>query len=411
MPTRKLRALLVHDEEFSHVDSWSLFDTNDVDVYPMFPGRRLPYIRSYDDVINVLRRPLEKEKPPPDLLLVDCAFQDDRWPDPPPTVDPRGLLFGSVLVARYLGADPVLPIGCAVYSQDLAGAVSEDRYANAFYGLLRVQTWGKEEGKEEEDWSADAMKRCMQNDPAGQGGKPSHVVQVAIERYRYRLKASIGLGLEVDAQTAEQAKDAINRHINGENAPREDLALEWWNAQLGYGDSVLVTSLFADCRRSTEGGRHRTWDKEVLQKKNVVTWLHDIAGRNYMGEIFRPAMESMHDADVEMVASVGERRAAIFLVNWARNRYQHRSNPTVGMKTATHLGYWHSKQMGRALRELFGLDDRDPAGKPSEVVRLLDAAERWPYPRRIWIRRCLQECLSGDPEFRETCHWPECLRD
>ncbi|MCA9795086.1 MAG: hypothetical protein KC910_24930, partial [Candidatus Eremiobacteraeota bacterium] len=75
----------------------------------------------------------------PDLILIDCRFEDDHQYVPMSDAlrghDPRGLLHGSVFLARMFGRDRFHPFGFAVYSMDASG-FKDDAYAQTFMGFL-----------------------------------------------------------------------------------------------------------------------------------------------------------------------------------------------------------------------------------------------------------------------------------
>lgn len=187
----------------------------------------------------------------PDLVLVDCRFEEDNKYAPMSSnlkgYDPRGLMHGAIFVSRLFGRDRFHPFGFAVYSMD-ASAFHNDAYAQTFMGFLLAMrdstlppgSTGTIKGRRSRELAGvcgEELARTVKQNPATAWGQ-------ALEMYRQRLLEVADLqAIVFDSQSYLHATDVLKN--NDLEAIDAGVALTWRRFG-GELDSIDLRSLFAD---------------------------------------------------------------------------------------------------------------------------------------------------------------------
>lgn len=381
---RKLRLLLVDDRPVQELETTHLALVevpNGPDLDPSL-GTWAQHLRLWSD--NCF--PEE-----PDLVLIDCRFEEDRRYVPMSGAlaerDPRGLLHGALFVARLFGRDRFYPFGFAIYSMDASG-FRDDAYAQTFMGfLLAMRDSTLPEGetgfvrgrkdRELVESCASELGRTISQNPATAWGP-------ALRMYRQRLKEVIDLGAYV------VDRESWSRALEGVRGGRPDasLSLEWRRFG-GERDCVALTSLFADLLESDR------WSPGALADARA--WLESLL---VLGDYLPGALEwalqvVVEQADPETLEIPrgrdlhGQRltrffHAAAGLGAWLESRRDpgtRRPSSTLALEIGL-----SDKQLNRYFHPLCGL----PWGR---VVERLDEAlgtRTWPFPE-LWELRAVLE--------------------
>ena len=285
MNDKLLKVLVVHDTIFQIATPGSILRTEDLDLCEIerMSGLRESYVRSWEAVLEILSG--EAVFPvAPDLLLVDARFEKDttappcsgdfsgaglrRFESTQAVDDPRGILYGAIVLARLIGVEG-MPTGFCLYSMDLP-SISENPYAQTFYGLLRALgdevVFPVRRGKD--------FEREMKS--ATSAGEPDSVWPEALQRYRESLWGALGRlfspNYESFARAAQVVRAYVERRVK--DIP-EDLEISWLMHD-ARKRVVLLRSLYADCRI-----RFRGWDRSLIEKSTIVNDLESIADRRW----------------------------------------------------------------------------------------------------------------------------------
>jgi len=256
MNARKLRILLIDDRpltqlETAHIEILKVpcgssggtqAPPGTIDMDPSL-GTWAQHLRLWSD--NLFPRP------EPDLVLIDCRFEEDYQYVPTSDSlrdrDPRGLMHGAIYIARMFGRDRYHPFGFAVYSMDASG-FRNDAYAQTFMGfLLAMRDSTLAEGqvgfvrgrkdRELVDTCAQELGRTISQNPATAWGP-------ALAMYRQRLREVADLhAIIVDRDSWLKAMDCLNRKAHAEIDAGLGLG---WRRFDGQPDRVELRSLFAD---------------------------------------------------------------------------------------------------------------------------------------------------------------------
>jgi hypothetical protein len=346
----------------------------------------------------------------PDLVLVDCRFEDDNKYAPMAAnlegFDPRGLMHGAIFVSRLFGRDRFHPFGFSVYSMD-ASAFHQDAYAKTFMGFLlamRDSTLppgqnGLVRGKRARDLSetcSEELAKTVKQTPATAWGP-------ALEMYRQRFLEVADLqAVVVDGQSFLQLTDVLKR--NALEAVENGIGLTWRSFN-GEMDTVDIRSLFADLLE------HDRWTENTSSA--ALEWLDQLLVLgDYLAEavewargIIKDGIEPEESTIIRGRDIHGQKLTRFFhaclgVISWYENR---RSEDVTLSSSALVLELGLSdKQLNRYFKPLLST----PWGK---VVDKLDEGMRsgvWPLPGQWelhtvldeWCRRVRKEdCMLTGP--------------
>jgi len=382
---RNLRLWLIDDRpvsevETAHLDLQKVPNGSDQD--PSL-GTWAQHLRLWSD--NLFPRQ------EPDLVLIDCRFEDDYQYVPSSEAlrghDPRGLLHGAVFIARMFGRDRFHPFGFSVYSMD-ASSFQSDAYAQTFMGfLLAMRDSTLPEGKtgfvrgrkDRELVSTCSMElgRTVSQNPATAWGP-------ALQMYRQRLREV------VDLQAIVIEKESWLKCLDGlrTGAHSEDLALAWRRFD-GDKDRVALKSLFADQLQADQ------WSPPAVQA--AVDWLESLLVLgDYLGEARQWVQALVVDGqDPESLPvprgqdAHGQRLTRFFhacagVVAWYEDRRSGGTQTSSNLILSLGLS---DKQLNRYFKPLLDL----PWGK---VVDLLDegwSTGIWPLPGQWELHRVVRD--------------------
>lgn len=297
MVDNMLNVLLVHDSSFVRTTSESILRTRDLKLCSIYRlnGDVESYVPSWESVLEILAAEADI-RPVPDLLLIDAKFEKDRSAPLVATAegetgscsvpvkfrgsgeDPRGILYGAILAARFLGQEN-MPMGFALYSMDLP-AISVDPYAQTFYGLLAAIG----EAIEFPPKQGLGFEKEMHETRAG--GKPDDCWPTALKRYRSMLWRAIGRRFSPDYETFSEAIRVVGDFVDGKAQQLPEDICVGWTTQTGSRRSVLLRSLYADCRTRPQIG----WDSSKIRHYNMLSdldavvknrWRKDVVDRVY----------------------------------------------------------------------------------------------------------------------------------
>jgi hypothetical protein len=435
--SRRLRVLVVHDTEFDEESEIEVLGTEDLALFSLDLGNGYltRVVSNWPDVIQLIEKLTSRANgdscsEPPDLLLVDCHFKDDDTSPRLPllvsgdeSVDARGLLYGAILAAYFLGAHPRQPFAFVPYSEDMTAAAG-DAYAQTFYSLLSAMLDSVPEIIESEYYST-----AMEATPNSQ--TPAGVVAAALRRYRAELLDAFPEYLYPETSTFEKALTAVDEFLEGGRSLAPDLSLEWVTGK-GKKDSVLLSSLFADCR---DGG---SWVKSAEERREEMIWgsiqeagmqefLRSVVDcKNYGKEILEPTKEILRAIKSGGKYKWGrgrpamQRRILALSVAWALDRCEvnYRSQSKRNSQQLKEYGLMQddlgldSTQINRAFREVFG----STVTHGSEFVEILDRSSEWPFPELAWLRALIVRYLKDiwEAEKRPSLdpkHWPKSLKE
>ena len=331
----------------------------------------------------------------PDLILIDCRFEDDHQYVPMSDAlrghDPRGLLHGTVFLARMFGRDRFHPFGFSVYSMDASG-FKDDAYAQTFMGfLLAMRDSTLPEGargfikgkraREVVHACAEELGRTVSQNPATAWGP-------AVAMFRQRLAEVADLqAYIIDKTTWLKAVDAARRQ---EYAAFDDGLELNWRRYGGEKDSVELRSLFADCLE-----RDR-WTETA--NETALAWLENLL---VIGDYLDDALEWAHQVLEEMKSPDdlpvprgrdlhGNKLTRFFhactgVLAWYENRVRTEKELSSG-QLLLELGL-ADKQLERYFKPLLGLSW-------GRVVDQLDEGYKqgvWPFPNQWELERVLRD--------------------
>lgn len=402
---RKLRLLLIDDNPVTDLETRYL----EIQKVPYDEDEMDPSLGTWAQHLKLWSEGLFPAEDP-DLVLVDCRFEEDNKYAPMSAqlegFDPRGLMHGAIFVARLFGRDRFHPFGFSVYSMD-ASAFHQDAYARTFMGFLlamRDSTLppgqaGVIRGMRARDLSAvcgDELAKTVKQNPATAWGP-------ALQMYRQRFLEVADLqAVVVDGQSYLQLTDALKR--GDFDAIGQGLALSWRGFN-GNSESVDVRSLFADCLEND-----RWTDKTTA---TALEWLERLLVLgDYLAEAVEWSrgivLEGKEPEDNSVIRGRdihGQKltrffHACVSLIAWYENRLS--GDPELS-SSAIVLGIGLSdKQLNRYFKPL--LDQ--PWGR---IVDQLDEGLRsgvWPLPGQWelhavlcdWCKRMRKEpCKLGGP--------------
>ena len=387
---RKLRLWLIDDRPVSELE------TRHIELQPVPNGEdEDPSLGTWAQHLRLWsdnRFPRQE----PDLVLIDCRFEDDFQYVPMSEElrghDPRGLLHGAIFISRMFGRDRFHPFGFAVYSMD-ASAFQKDAYAQTFMGFLlamRDSTLpdgrrGFVRGCKDRELVANCtqeLARTVSQNPASAWGP-------ALQMFRQRLREVIDLqAIVVDKESWLHCQDSLRRgqRSGGEVSLESCLA---WRRFDGEQDSVLLASLFAE---QLQGDR---WTPPAIE--TALEWLESLLVLgDYLGDArlwVHAVVIDQHDPESLPVPRGqdlhGQRLTRFFhacsgVVAWYEDRreggQQSSSNLLLGMGLS-------DKQLNRYFKPLLDL----PWGK---VVDLLDegwSTGIWPFPGQWELHRVARD--------------------
>ena len=327
----------------------------------------------------------------PDLVLIDCRFEDDYQYVPTSEAlrghDPRGLLHGAIFIARMFGRDRFHPFGFSVYSMD-ASSFQSDAYAQTFMGfLLAMRDSTLPEGKvgfvrgrkdrELVASCAQELGRTVSQNPATAWGP-------ALQMYRQRLREVVDLqAIVIEKDSWLKCLDGLRNGFSGE----EELALAWRRFD-GQQDSVRLASLFADTLT------HDQWTPDAVSL--ALDWLESLLVLgDYLGEARAWVQALLEGKDPESLPvprgqdAHGQRLTRFFhacagLVAWYEDRRAGGSESSSNLILGIGLS---DKQLNRYFKPLLEL----PWGK---VVDLLDegwSTGIWPLPGQWELHRVARD--------------------
>lgn len=391
---RKLRLLLIDDRPVSELET-EFLELQEVpygeDEMDPSLGTWAQHLRLWSDNLFPIKEP--------DLVLIDCRFEDDCKYVPMSEQlrghDPRGLMHGAIFVSRMFGRDRFHPFGFSVYSMDASGFY-QDAYAQTFMGFLlamRDSTLGDDQagfirGKRDRELiqtCADELGKTISQNPATAWGP-------ALAMYRQRLQEVANLqAIVIDGESWLAATDAVKRADHAQFD--EGLALSWRRFD-NEVDSVDMRSLFADL---LEDDRWSTAANEAAD-----LWLSDLLVLgDYIADALnwiRGILKDGQDPDELPITRGrdlhGQRLTRFFhactgVIAW----YENRKRGDVQLSSSAmvlELGL-SDKQLNRYFKPLLGL----PWGR---VVDRLDEGMRsgvWPLPAQWEIFSVLHSWSTG----------------
>lgn len=398
-PARNLRLMLIDDRPVTELETAFL----ELEEVPYGKDEMDPSLGTWAQHLRLWSDNLFPHHEP-DLVLIDCRFEEDCKYVPMSEElrghDPRGLMHGSIFVARMFGRDRFHPFGFSVYSMDASG-FHQDAYAQTFMGFLlamRDSTLGDSEsgfvrGKRDRD----LIETCSQELGKTISQNPATAWGPALAMYRQRLKEVADLqAIVIDGESWVLATDAIKR--DDQEALNAGVGLSWRRFDNEF-DTVDLRSLFADL---LEGDR---WTEAA--SKAAEAWLGELLVLgDYISDAVdwaREVVQQGQDPD-ELPVTRGRDRhgqrltrffhACTGLIAW----YENRRRGEVQLSSSAmilELGL-SDKQLNRYFKPLLGL----PWG---QVVDRLDEGLRsgvWPLPALWELHSVLQawtDLVMGEP--------------
>ena len=382
--SRRLRVLLIDDRPVSALE------TGQLEVVPVPNGEdQDPSLGTWAQHLRLWSGQAFPQ-PEPDLILIDCRFEDDQQYAPTSAAlasnDPRGLLHGALYAARLFGRDRFHPFGFAIYSMDASG-FAHDPYAQTFMGFLlamRDSTLAEGEGgavRGKRD--RHLVEACMEELASTVRQNPATAWTPALRMYRQRLREVADLqGVVFDRESWLKARDAVEHRQAG--------SCLRWRRHDGRLDEVLLESLFADMLAADQWTQ-AAWDSAAVWLDSLLV-LGDHLGlaRQWVYQL----VEEGVDADQIPVPRGqdvhGNRLTSFFhacagLVAWYENRRG--TEPRLASSNLVLQLGLSDKQLNRYFKPLLEL----PWGR---VVDLLDEGlqqGQWPLPGQWELLRVAQD--------------------
>jgi hypothetical protein len=437
---RPLRVLLIHDTDFQ-ADDRAILGTSAL-IVSRLHFSDIEYtalqMRSWSIFLELMRSLGRRPDCPtveldvPDILLIDCHFDDD-FSAPPlnssanqdtaagkRSIDARGLFYGAVLVAYHLGQFPEKPFGFAIYSQDI-GAAAADGYAQTFFSVLDAISGSTEP----QLVSPDGVRTRMEQ--IGSGKTPDVVVPIGLQSYRDSLERSFRDALYPILATFEKAAGWLSKIIHENRSTKDSRLVVEWLTSGSRKESIFLSSLFADCL--DDSGQ---WLPTRVKQRHAIEFLKRILEwGNPIEELLKPALNNLAVTG-ERKWSAGNRgykqKTLAFFIAWAKDRSRcnasasRRNKPVRETVTALNsLVGLSNREMNRALGAVLGNADRSRASgealfPASTAVEILDSGNQWRFVDPVWLKPLIQESLKivatgkdGD-DFKPE-YWPKCLAD
>jgi len=430
MNPRRITVLVIHDSELEQ----GFLRSDDLELFPIagYRGASMTYLSSWEDHVQFWRDVTGGAHggSAPDLLLIDANFAEDRTaPGVAPALDPRGLLHGLVFLSRALGAEPGRPFGFRVYSQDVS-RLKEHPYGVTFFGLLAAMAGqvppfsdvGPSGGLH--PWINNHMVNLTR------GGEPKDAWQDALTMYRERVvNLAADNIIAIDRESALDCQAHARAVIAGSASGSAPRAIKW----LGTSgeDSVLLSSLFADCRT---GG---SWDSAKLQEvEDEEKFLHQLVEFNWRDRDYEPSRQLLDHAvgGSPMPEDAFERFEKEKLGKWQRGRNnildrirglaalmwaivlnaRERENTRIDQNEhvlstpdaaalLTDLDL-DDVELNRAVQH--GLGRKSEKLTPGEMLSRMKSGRDWPFDPAAFlcVRQYLRE-IGVDQKW-----WPPCLR-
>lgn len=387
MSLRKLKLLLIDDRPAAQLETQHL-ELQEVPCGPDLDpslGTWAQHLRLWSDGLF--------PQPDPDLILIDCRFEEDQQYVPlDPSLrdhDPRGLLHGAIYIARMFGRDRFHPFGFAVYSMD-ASAFREHAYAQTFMGFLLAMrdstlpegTQGHVRGRRDRELvsqCAQELSRTVRQNPATAWGP-------ALQMYRQRLLEVADLhGLILDRESWLRAVDALER--SQFSALEAGLGLAW-RGQDGRRQEVDLRSLFADCLEADRWSPQTSLQAIPWLRSLLVLGDYLVEARHWVYQVLREnldpeSLEVPRGQDLRGQRLTGFFHACSGVLAWYENRH-HAQVRLSSSNLLLELGL-SDKQVNRYFKPLLDL----PWGR---VVDRLDEA----LSQGVWP-------LSGQWELLQVC--------
>lgn len=402
---RKLRLLLIDDNPVTDLESQYL----EIQKVPYDEDELDPSLGTWAQHLKLWSEGLFPADNP-DLVLVDCRFEEDnKYAPMSPQLegfDPRGLMHGAIFVARLFGRDRFHPFGFSVYSMD-ASAFHQDAYARTFMGFLLAMrdsalphgekgTIRGARARELSSICGDELAKTVKQNPATAWGP-------ALKMFRQRFLEVADLqAIVVDGQAYLSLTDTLKR--NDLEAIERGVGLTWRGFN-GNVDTVDVRSLFADCLEND------LWCDQTSQ--TALQWLERLL---VLGDYLVEAVEwsrgillegkepeesnIIRGRDIHGQKLTRFFHACVSLIAWYENRTG-TDAPLSSSSLVLGIGL-SDKQLNRYFKPLLDL----PWGR---VVDLLDEGLRsgvWPLPGQWelhavlsdWCKRVRkEECRLGGP--------------
>lgn len=387
---RKLRLMLIDDDPVTELETKFI----ELQKVPYDESESDPSLGTWAQHLRLWCDNLFCEEEP-DLVLVDCRFEQDNKYAPMTAelrgYDPRGLMHGAIFVSRLFGRDRFHPFGFSVYSMD-ASAFHNDAYAQTFMGFLlamRDSTLppgkvGTVKGRRARELSAvcgEELSKTVKQNPATAWGP-------ALAMYRQRLKEVADLqAIIIDSESFMALTDVLQRE--DVEAIDKGIGLTWRRFD-GELDTVDVRSLFAELLQND------VWTQEC--SKAALEWLRSLLVLgDYLGDAVDWVQKILIQGQEPEESSIirgrdihGQKLTRFFhaclgLVAW----YENRVNDDVPLSSSAlilELGL-SDKQINRYFKPIMNL----PWGK---VVDKLDEGLRsgvWPLPGRWELHTVLED--------------------
>ena len=330
----------------------------------------------------------------PDLVLIDCRFeQDHRYLPMSPQLresDPRGLLHGAIFIARMFGANRFHPFGFSVYSMDASG-FQDDAYAQTFMGFLIAMRDSTRAPETNEHLSQlrdrELVGRCRQALASTINQNPATAWGPALKMYRSRFAELTELGaVMVDKDSWLEVRGATE---TGKSELFDSgLALSWRGGN-GEVDTVEVRSLFADFLseelwNAQADAALLEWLDQLLVMGDYLDealhWCRQLIKEfKELGELEIPRGKDRHGQNLTRFF-----HACAGVVSWYENRNGERSRLS-SSNLLLEVGL-SDKQLNRYFKPLLG----EPWGRV--VDRLDEGWERgvWPIPEQWELFRVLE---------------------
>lgn len=417
---RLLSALVIHDTTLSG----SFLKTEDIELFKLHEYRNTNtnklHLQWWEDHLQYWKEieiNWEIKSNLADLLLIDCHFEDDKTaPQIGTDVDPRGLLHGIIFLAKLLGADPAHPMGFTIYSADIT-ALSDDPYAQTFYGLLVSMSGELDEYKNVKlheggliGWLVEHMKN------RDHGGEVSDAWPRALEMYRKRFIESCDNGfiaLDVESALNLQAK---MKSIMKEKyyVQPDDLTLRWLSRS--GEENVYMRSLFADCRINGN------WIPDKVNAKKIQPWLDELVSMNWKTDFAQAKGLLDHVCETENPRNFEKsliginkkngksgktsrllRIRGLAMLMWVAKELAEKQNITVEFLNA--LFSLDSKLTSRAIKE--GIGRNHPSMTPAIMIKMIKECDKWPFDPAAYL--CIRKYLK-EKGIDEQC-WPNSCKN
>lgn len=420
---RKLKVLAIHDGIIPDTGILGNFG-NFIDLWKhRIEGEIITRISSYTQVLSLLQNKDTLYIETPDIILVDFLFGDDRAANFTigTDIDPRGILYGSLLIPFFSALKPYLPLGYEIYSLGI-NAAENDNYAKTFLLLLKAifSEMESEPVLLNESTLEESVKKFI-NCHIGMK-EPKDALEPAIWNYRENIKTMVKNGkIFPDLKLLDFCHESVlssNKNlINIKNI--EDLYFKWTHPR--GSDKVFLSSLFFDCFFKPENDVEKKHDEVIKFLKDINEIFIEVNKCLYNGA--KTAYEcfggnEIYSKDIWDAEYRNEQIVLCLLIAWAVNIYKHKNENKQKYKgnaffTIVPPDNSEAKATNKGVDRALKLVLQDDNITITRFIKKLNTEKAWMFNslKMLRLKTLTIRYLRESNEYNNEKYWPDCLNN